>query len=69
MTDTPKMLRETFCMSQAALLEMERQGTSRDLGAHIDRLSRLIDLIDLIRPLGRDGKHDGRHTPWCGCET
>lgn len=27
----------------------------------------LINLIDVHRPLGPDGKHDDRHTPTCGC--
>ena len=66
--DSPKMLRETFCMAQAALLEIQSQRQSTAMNTHVYRLGRLIDLIDLVRPLGQDGKHDGRHTPWCGCE-
>jgi hypothetical protein len=28
----------------------------------------LVDLCDVLRPLGPDGKHDDRHTPLCGCD-
>ena len=28
----------------------------------------LIRLCDRLRPLGSDGKHGDRHTPYCGCD-
>lgn len=63
--DGPKMLRETLCVAQA------RIGNSPlDAGRkheHIDRLQRLIDECDRMRPLGSNGKHDDRHTADCGC--
>lgn len=31
-------------------------------------IERLIDLLDLHRPLGSSGKHGDLHTPTCGCE-
>jgi len=62
--DTPKMLRETLCLAQTAL------GQQNDSRApyHVRRLQQLIDACDEMRPLGPDGKHDQRHTPYCGCE-
>lgn len=69
--DTPKMLRETLCVAQAGIAELIRGGMKSAGGpmqSHMDRLSRLIDEIDRMRPLGPDGKHDDRHTPTCGCE-
>lgn len=63
-SDSVKMLRETFCVAQAALAPEVRRG----LNEHRKRLQRLIDECDRQRPLGPDGKHDNRHTPTCGCE-
>lgn len=66
--DSLKMLRETLCLAQHALL---LRGSLLDVDrtpAHVARLSRLIDDIDRQRPLGPDGKHGDRHTPTCGCE-
>lgn len=31
-------------------------------------IGRLIDVLNLHRPLGVDGKHGTLHTPTCGCE-
>ena len=64
--DSIKMLRETFCVAQAAI-----NATVPDIdrrAEHVDRLQRLIDDCDRQRPLGPDGKHDDRHTPTCGCD-
>ncbi|GAB3166694.1 hypothetical protein GCM10027059_26050 [Myceligenerans halotolerans] len=52
-----KMLRERLCAQQGAASVQE----SRIFQA-------LIDLCDVLRPLGPDGKHGGRHTPLCGCD-
>lgn len=62
--DSIKMLRETFCVAQAAIGQLDL--LTRD--QHIARLQRLIADCDRQRPLGPDGKHDDRHTPTCGCE-
>lgn len=64
-TDSPKMLRETLIVAQAAigtsLLGSERKEV------HMNRLQRMIDECDRKRPLGRHGNHDNNHTPECGC--
>lgn len=66
-TDSPKMLRETLCMAQAALGHaFPSDGRLRE---HLDRLGRLINECDRHRPLGPNGKHDERHTATCGCDT
>ena len=51
----PKLLREWACKLQ---LVFPRESGYQEV----------IDLIDQIRPLGPDGKHGDRHTPYCGCE-
>lgn len=69
MSDAVKMIRETLCVAQAAVAQLPddfRAGRSRD--GHIDQLGRLIELCDLLRPLGHDGKHGDLHTAWCGCD-
>lgn len=68
--DSPKMIRETLCVAQTGLgaLMREYPGRHVEIERHMDRLQRLIDLMDLLRPLGRDGKHGNLHTTWCGCE-
>jgi hypothetical protein len=30
-------------------------------------IGQLIAVLELHRPVGRDGKHGKRHTPTCGC--
>ena len=32
------------------------------------QVEKLIEQIDVFRPLGPNGKHGNRHTPFCGCE-
>lgn len=54
----PKMLRERLCEQQTHAPD---DFTRREI-------QRLINVLDLHRPLGRDGKHGNRHTPTCGCE-
>lgn len=63
-SDSPKMLRETFCILQTWMGLSQRP----DRQDHIDRLQRLIDDCDRHRPLGPDGTHGDRHTNTCGCE-
>lgn len=60
--DSLKMLRETFCVAQQAIPEGPRAEE------HRKRIQRVINEIDRQRPLGPDGKHGDRHTPFCGCE-
>lgn len=70
---SPKMLRETLCTAQSALNLMagqaEHPNTVERLRGHARTLGVLIAEIDVIRPLGSDGKHgDGeRCTGRCGC--
>jgi hypothetical protein len=63
--DTPKMVRETLCVAQAAMSDRADDGRKTE---HIARLQRLIDICDEHRPLGPNGKHGDRHTPTCGCD-
>lgn len=53
----PKMLREHLCQQQTFAPDRFTRS----------EMQRLIDVLDLHRPLGSNGKHDGRHTPTCGC--
>ena len=64
--DSPKMLRETLCVAQAAIRNSVYNVDSR-AREHVDRLGRLINECDRKRPLGPDGKHGDRHTDECGC--
>lgn len=68
---SPKMLRETLCVAEFALRELERQRPGYNAGGpidrHVGRIQLLIEEIDRMRPLGPAGKHDDRHTPTCGC--
>ncbi len=67
--DDVKMLRETLSLAQSALGVWGRMGMDRDrVPRHIERLGGLIAQLDAHRPLGRDSKHDDRHTPTCGCD-
>lgn len=63
--DSPKMLRETLCLAQAALRQWPRDQARID--GDVARLERLIGECDRHRPLGPDGTHGSRHTPTCGC--
>ncbi len=59
----PKMLRETMCVAQGAVLREGHAGAR----LHADRISSIIDVCDQHRPLGPDGKHGTRRcTPTCG---
>lgn len=65
---TPKMLRETLCLAQTALILMGDH-TGQYMEDHLHHLQKLIDEIDVIRPLGPGGEHgDGiLCTSMCGC--
>lgn len=63
--DDVKMLRETLCEAQTAILNRMAPGHALP---HADRLQALVAQLDVHRPLGPDGKHGDRHTATCGCE-
>jgi hypothetical protein len=65
--DTPKMLRETLCVAQAAIGHENYYMDAEAKEGHIRRLQRLINACDRLRPLGPDGKHGDLHTEQCGC--
>ena len=52
----PKMLREKLVAARAP-----------DALTH-EAIRRLVEILDLHRPIGPDGKHGDLHTPTCGCE-
>jgi hypothetical protein len=62
--DSVKMMRETFCFAQFAVNQI---GGARSK-EHSERLQRIINTCDELRPLGPDGKHGYLHTPNCGCD-
>jgi hypothetical protein len=68
--DGLKATREALCVAQSALGERARaDGLDRSrTPSWIKSLQRLIDGIDVHRPLGPDGTHGDRHTPTCECE-
>ena len=35
--------------------------------AVVNRLEQMHEFLTLLRPVGSNGKHGDRHTPWCGC--
>lgn len=62
---SPKMLREALCKAQFAL---SRDGMRDSLNSREkETIQDAINAIDLVRPLGADGKHGNRHTANCGC--
>lgn len=60
----PKMARETMCIVEGLVA---RSGEDR-AEEHAARIGKIIDQIDVVRPLGPDGKHGDRHTATCGCK-
>ncbi|UTN92074.1 HNH endonuclease [Arthrobacter phage Darby] len=59
-----KSLREDLCVVQSAL----SMYPSGDQKSRIERIGRIINQLDVMRPLGSDGKHGKRHTENCGCD-
>jgi len=59
---TPKSLHEAFCYAQTYLPDTDEGNYFRSV------LQDLIDILDVHRPLGQDGKHTSLHTETCGCE-
>lgn len=68
---TPKMLKETLCVVEHAMRELERQRPDYNAGGTIDthlaRIRLLLDECSRKRPTRTDGKHGNLHTPECGC--
>jgi hypothetical protein len=64
--ECPKMLRETLCVAQSRIGNSTLDEARKPL--HMTRLGNLIKVLDVMRPLGVDGKHGSLHTDFCGCE-
>lgn len=68
----PKTLRETLCVAQHALQQLEQAHPGYTAGGtiptHLAKIQELLNECDRQRPLGADGKHGNLHTPECGCE-
>ena len=56
---SPKGLREHLCQQQTFSPDERTRWAIQDL----------INVLDIHRPIGSDGKHDDRHTATCGCDT
>ena len=54
---TPKAIIETLSYVQSRTFAEE----------HVNRLGRLIDAYQQLRPIGSNGKHGNLHTDHCGC--
>lgn len=68
-----KRLRESLCVAQSGISQAYAIGESHSLQSeyaksHIRTIQKVLDQIDILRPLGPDGKHGSRHTEFCGCE-
>lgn len=61
-----KMAREALCASSFSLSETYKDKDR--VKEFVGFVERIIKEIDILRPLGSDGKHGDLHTPWCGCE-
>jgi hypothetical protein len=62
--ESVKGLREDLCLVQSALVYYP----SGDQSSRIQRMQKILDQLDIMRPIGSDGKHGNRHTVNCGCE-
>jgi hypothetical protein len=62
-----KSLRETLCEAQSLYIQAYGQRKADSARHKVNQLGKLIDQIDLLRPLGSDGKHGNLHTQFCGC--
>ena len=63
-----KALRESLCVAQSAIGQAYGQRQSEYTTSKIKTIQKVLDQIDILRPLGPDGKHGNRHTEYCGCE-
>jgi hypothetical protein len=62
---TLKSVREALCAAQTAVGQFY---TSSQKDLWVATLGSLIADIDRQRPIGPDGKHGNRHTPFCQCD-
>ena len=68
----PKMAKEVLCEMQSLLntfydskdANIQREAVEPKLA----RVQKMIDQIDIHRPVGPNGKHGNLHTATCGCE-
>lgn len=69
---SPKSLRETMCVVEFALAELERSQPGYNAGgsiaSHLERVREVVAECDRKRPTGTGGKHDNLHTDECGCD-
>ena len=63
-----KSLREALCVSMSAIGQTYVPNQTAYAMSYIGILQELTDKIDILRPLGPDGKHGNRHTEFCGCD-
>lgn len=63
-----KGLREDLCSAQSAIGIAYGSYQGDYVLGKINRIQKILDQIDILRPLGPDGKHGNRHTEFCGCE-
>ena len=62
--DKPKLVRETLCVSLGLI--SYSPGDRKE--EHVNRIQRIINECDKLRPLDSGGNHGNLHTPGCGCE-
>lgn len=58
-----KVAREALCAAMNGLPNYSSLYTAQRVA-----LSQMIQEIDVLRPIGPDGKHSDRHTLYCGCD-
>jgi hypothetical protein len=64
-----KSLREALCVAQSAIgLTYSINDQNPYVVSKLNKIQEVLDQIDILRPLGPDGKHGNRHTEHCGCE-
>lgn len=63
-----KSLRESLCVAQSAIGQTYVTNQTAYAMSHIGKIQEILDAIDILRPIGPDGKHGNRHTEHCGCE-
>lgn len=63
-----KSLREALCVGMSAIGQVYGEDQVTYKMAYIRILNDLTDKIDVLRPLGPNGKHGNRHTEFCGCD-
>lgn len=62
-----KSLWEALCVAQSAMRDSHPDTLSDYTKTYTSRLQEVIDQIEILRPLGRNGKHGRLHTEHCGC--